>query len=247
MKTLKSFIKNQATRTPYHAIGLAHAVRFALAGRAQLARWTRRRDFFLDPTVKVTGWRSVSFGPNCAIGRHTWLNVNHRDSDAPTLEIGANCFIGQSNFFTVGHHIRLGEYVLTASNCAFIGSSHVASNPFLPYLATGTTDTDGIDIGANCFFGYGAQVIGNVRIGFGSIIGAGAVVRTDVPPLSVVVDSPARVVKRYSVVRAEWVRVEDFDNKEVLPSEQEYLEQIRQTHPQLLMPLSAAASHLANI
>lgn len=247
MTTLKSFIKSHAIRTPYRAMGMAHALRFALAARAGLARWTRRRNFFLDPTVKITGWDSVSFGPNCAIGRHTWLNVNHRSSGVPSLDIGANCFIGQSNFFTVGRHIRLGEYVLTASNCSFIGSSHVANDPFSPYLTTGTTNTDVIDIGANCFFGYGAQVIGDVRIGFGSIIGAGAIVRSNVPPLSIVVGSPARIVKRFSIAQSAWVKAENYNDHDSLPSEQEYIQQLRHTHPQLLMPLSAAASRLADV
>jgi acetyltransferase-like isoleucine patch superfamily enzyme len=38
-------------------------------------------------------------------------------------------------------------------------------------------------------------VLDGVRIGRGSVIGAGAVVTTDIPPYSIAVGVPARVVK----------------------------------------------------
>lgn len=46
----------------------------------------------------------------------------------------------------------------------------------------------------DCFIGWGAIVMMGVRIGRGSIIGAGAVVTSDVPPESVVAGNPARVL-----------------------------------------------------
>lgn len=39
-------------------------------------------------------------------------------------------------------------------------------------------------------------VIENVKIGQGSIVGAGSVVTKDVPPKSIVVGNPAKVIKR---------------------------------------------------
>lgn len=46
----------------------------------------------------------------------------------------------------------------------------------------------------NVMIGAGAKVLGPIRIGRGSIIGANAVVLHDVPPLSIVAGIPARVV-----------------------------------------------------
>lgn len=46
----------------------------------------------------------------------------------------------------------------------------------------------------NVMIGAGAKVLGPIRIGRGSIIGANAVVLRDVPPLSIVAGIPARVV-----------------------------------------------------
>jgi serine O-acetyltransferase len=51
------------------------------------------------------------------------------------------------------------------------------------------TIEDGVDIGCN------AVIIGNITIGKGAVIGAGAVVIRDVPPYSVVAGVPAKVIR----------------------------------------------------
>ncbi|MGD1942238.1 MAG: gamma carbonic anhydrase family protein [Leptolyngbyaceae cyanobacterium] len=52
------------------------------------------------------------------------------------------------------------------------------------------------DIGAGCLIGIGAIVLNGVRVGAGSIVGAGAVVTKDVPPRSLVVGLPGKVVRQ---------------------------------------------------
>jgi acetyltransferase-like isoleucine patch superfamily enzyme len=52
-----------------------------------------------------------------------------------------------------------------------------------------------VTIGEDVWLGMGAIVLPGVRIGDGSIVGAGAVVTKDVPPLTVVLGVPARVQK----------------------------------------------------
>ena len=49
-----------------------------------------------------------------------------------------------------------------------------------------------------CLIGIGAVILDGVRVGTGSIVGAGAVVSKDVPPRSLVVGIPARVVRPVS-------------------------------------------------
>jgi acetyltransferase-like isoleucine patch superfamily enzyme len=50
-------------------------------------------------------------------------------------------------------------------------------------------------IGERCFIGARAIIMPGVRIGDGSIVGAGSVVTRDVPPCSIVAGNPARVVR----------------------------------------------------
>jgi carbonic anhydrase/acetyltransferase-like protein (isoleucine patch superfamily) len=49
-----------------------------------------------------------------------------------------------------------------------------------------------------CLIGIGAIVLNGVRVGSGSIVGAGSVVTKDVPPRSLVVGVPAKVMREVS-------------------------------------------------
>jgi len=58
-------------------------------------------------------------------------------------------------------------------------------------------------IEAGSLIGIGAIVLNGVRIGAGSIVGAGAVVTKDVPPRSLVVGVPGKVLRQLSEAEAE--------------------------------------------
>lgn len=71
-------------------------------------------------------------------------------------------------------------------------------------------------IGDNVYIGTGARIIGNVHIGNNCRIGANAVVYEDMPPDSVAVQAPTRIIRksgldnRYCTVRnGRWVYFED--------------------------------------
>ncbi len=53
----------------------------------------------------------------------------------------------------------------------------------------------GIVIEDDCWLGFGVKVLDGVTIGKGSVIGAGAIVTKDIPPFSIAVGVPARVIK----------------------------------------------------
>ncbi len=74
------------------------------------------------------------------------------------------------------------------------------------------------DIGPDVWIGQGAFIKSGVKIGAGSIIGARAIVLRDVPPYSIVVGTPGRVVRsRFSEATVErllalqWWRYSIFD------------------------------------
>ena len=46
-------------------------------------------------------------------------------------------------------------------------------------------------------------------IGHNSIIGANSVVNRDIPPNSIAVGVPAKVIKKYSEIEKRWVKVND--------------------------------------
>lgn len=161
--------------------------------------------------VKFVGARGLTVGENSLIGDSSWININ--DPSQGTLTIGNNCTIGMSNFITVGGNITIGDYFLSGINCAIISSSHVIENPSIPYLKTGTTSQNKINIGDNVFFGYGVSIVGNINIGNGSVIGACAVVTKSIPAYSIAIGNPARVVKKYSFMKKKWLSVDDYNEE----------------------------------
>ena len=53
-----------------------------------------------------------------------------------------------------------------------------------------------VTVGNDVWIGTGVMVMGGVTIGDGAVIGAGAIVTRDVPPYSVVVGVPAKVIRQ---------------------------------------------------
>jgi acetyltransferase-like isoleucine patch superfamily enzyme len=108
--------------------------------------------------------------------------------------IGPRCTIGAASPIRLGDHVHLskGVYVETA------GLDFSAPLPY-PHTHKPITIEEGVWIGAD------AIVLGGVTVGAGSIIGAGAVVRHDVPPRSIVTSQPLRVRDRTGAVE-----VQDF-------------------------------------
>lgn len=209
----------------------------------------RGRGVYIHPSVHMTGSGNVFVGSYSSIGEDTWLNVNRRMKGKIEISIGENCFIGRRNFFTSGSEIRIGDYCLTAVECKFICANHVYSDPSLPYIASGLTYNSSILVGVNCFFGAGSVVIGNITVGHGSVIGAGAFVNIDVPPFSLVVGNPGRIIKRYSFSKQAWIRIDELVSDDLVdnPDEQTYLKVLRRKFPKIPMPLAAAGSSFGNI
>jgi acetyltransferase-like isoleucine patch superfamily enzyme len=59
-------------------------------------------------------------------------------------------------------------------------------------------------IGENCFIGYGAVIQAGTILGKQCIVGANSVVRGTFPDYSVIVGTPARIVKRYDEKNGKW-------------------------------------------
>ena len=58
-----------------------------------------------------------------------------------------------------------------------------------------------------CWVAANAVITSGVTIGKHSVIAAGAVVTKNIPPYSVAVGNPAKVIKKYDFEKQEWVRV----------------------------------------
>ena len=89
--------------------------------------------------------------------------------------------------------ITLGNNVHITGDCQFI--NHDGSTLILRKTVPDLEITAPIEIGDNVFIGYRSLILAGVKIGKGSIIGAGSIVNKDIPENSVAVGNPCKVIK----------------------------------------------------
>lgn len=207
------------------------------------------KNTYVDHSVQVLGLSHVAIGDNTIVSEDCWLNVNYRDPDEKHIQIGSNCYIGRRNFFSSGKQILIADYCMTGIDCKFLGSDHKFDTVMSPYISTGITSDNIIHIGYNVWLGANVTVVGDVSIGYGSIIGAGSLVTKDVPPFSVAVGSPAKVIKRFSFQKDKWVSVNSYNITEEaeIPSEQDYLDILKKKVPKILLPLQAGSKKFGDL
>ena len=98
------------------------------------------------------------------------------------IELGEQVFVGQGCSFLDLGGITIGERVMIAPKVTLITEGH----PVEPAERYDFISVAPIVIEADVWIGAAATVLPGVRIGHDSVVGAGAVVAKDVPPLTVV-------------------------------------------------------------
>lgn len=188
---------------------------------------------FIAASVQIIGLRNVRIGKNSTIGEDTLININQRKTEKVCVKIGDNCIIGRRNFIASGNYVSIGDYCLFGAECKLLGADHIYDSPFVPYITSGETREGSILIRTNCHLGSGVIVLKGVDIGYGCIIGAGTVVNCNIPPLSIVVGNPVRIIKRFDMELNAWVDAKDYKSEtdKKLLSENEYLKILKQKYP----------------
>jgi acetyltransferase-like isoleucine patch superfamily enzyme len=132
----------------------------------------------------------IEIGDNVFIGRSSVINTKNGD-----LFIGDNTNIAMNCFIQSGKSVKIGKNVLFAAYGYVIGGGdHETDRTDVPIIAQGQV-VRGITIEDNCWIGAGVKVQDGTIIGRDTIVGSGAVVTKDIPPFSIAVGVPAKVVK----------------------------------------------------
>lgn len=144
-------------------------------------------------------------GPGSVFGTH------NRIINAANVSIGRGCLFQDSIYVRAGVHgrVEIGDRVAINSFVQIYGHGGVTLGeetqlgPGTIITTTGHDYRDAgleaqftpITIGRRVWIGANVTVIGGVTIGDGAVIGAGAVVVRDVPPRTLAVGVPARVIR----------------------------------------------------
>lgn len=114
--------------------------------------------------------------------------------ESPYIKIGDNSGIG------VNAHlhgtITIGDDVMMGAECIIYTRNHNTSSVDEPMRNQGFLEEKPVVIGSDVWVGGRVIILPGVKIGKGSVIGAGSVVTKEVPEYTVVAGNPA-VVKKY--------------------------------------------------
>ena len=88
--------------------------------------------------------------------------------------------------------LTIGDRVSMAPRVMLVLSSHPNASRIRPFAPTSRGD---ITIEDDAWIGACAVILPGVTIGRGAVVGAGSVVTSDVPPLTIVAGQPAKVVR----------------------------------------------------
>ncbi|KAK9452008.1 trimeric LpxA-like protein [Limtongia smithiae] len=130
---------------------------------------------------------------------------------------GKNVYVEPPFFVDYGCNISIGDDFYSNFNATILDCSLVTIGDRVLFgpnvsILSATHDTDvqarrngveyalPITIGSDCWLGGNVTVLPGVTIGRGCTIGAGSVVARDIPPFSVAVGVPAKVVKKLDEV-----------------------------------------------
>jgi acetyltransferase-like isoleucine patch superfamily enzyme len=135
-----------------------------------------------DVRLNITTRSLLRVGNDVCLDRGVDINTAGEDC---VIEIGEGSYLGPYVCMAGPGHIKIGKHCLIASQSGLYANNHRVNG----------LSREGIEIEDHCWLGTGVKILDGVTIGRGSVIGAGSVVTKNIPPSSIAVGVPAKVIK----------------------------------------------------
>jgi galactoside O-acetyltransferase len=177
---IEAFVRALPGGTGMLARRFWYRLRFRRAGKISIARGCE----FVSP-------ESMRFDGAVGIGAGSFFAA-----DGGSIEVGDNAAFNTGVHInaSIGGAIVIGQWCIIGPNVVMrtAGHNYGDTRQFIRqqgHKAANIRIDDDVWIGAN------AVILGGVHIGQGAVVGAGAVVTKDVPPLAIAAGVPAKVIK----------------------------------------------------
>lgn len=145
------------------------------------------------------------------IGKGSAIHMDTRFYNPRNISIGEDTIIGENAVLDGREKLTIGNHVDIASEVMIYNSEHNVESEH--FSAVENVVLEPVVIEDYVFIGPKAIILPGVKIGKGSIVGAGAVVTKEVPPYAIVGGVPAKIIGErrnkdlhYKLGRAAWFR-----------------------------------------
>ncbi|NRB16071.1 MAG: acyltransferase [Rhodobacteraceae bacterium] len=179
----------------------------------------------ISPDLEIRGNGRIVIGPFASIERGVVLNTGNGETGLIHIgsrsKIKAGCLLhGYGNNIRIGHRVSIGEYsIVAAHGGVFIGDNCIFGPYILVNAASHILDGDeafrflgesalGIHIDQNVWLGARVTILDGVTISKSSVIAAHSLIREDIPPRTLSMGSPSKVVR---TLTNELYENDDFD------------------------------------
>ena len=149
--------------------------------------------------MDVVPWNKFELGTYSTIEDFSAIN-----NGVGFVIIGDRTKIGLSN--TIIGPVTIGNNIRLAQNITLSGLNHNYEDVSMPIHEQGVS-TSPIVIEDETWIGSNVVVVAGVTIGKHSVVAAGSTVTKNIPPYSVAVGNPARILKKYNHETNIWENV----------------------------------------
>ena len=109
------------------------------------------------------------------------------------ISIGSSTYINSGVHLSDAAPIVIGNHVLIGPNCSIYAACH----PLHPETRASSLECgQPVYIEDDVWLGGNVVVLPGVRIGKGSVIGAGSIVTKNIPPMSIAAGNPCKVIRK---------------------------------------------------
>ena len=159
--------------------------------------------------IRIRGRKFISVGKGFTAGFNCRLDAFPMKSEKKVIQIGSNVQINDSVHIGAIESIIIGDNVLIASKVFITDHNHgnySGTDQDSPDIkpASRQLHSKPVVIEKNVWIGEHVSILPGVRIGEGSVVGAMSLVNQDIPPYTISVGSPAKVIKKFNHNSKSW-------------------------------------------
>lgn len=146
-----------------------------------------------DVTLIARGEGGITIQSGAYLCERVYLDTE--DEDDGYIVVGERVYLGTGTTMFGHKGLEIGDDTLIAQNVTLTPYSHIFNDPTRNILGQGGHSRK-VTIGRDCYIGMRVAILYSGDIGEGSIVGAGSVVVKPIPPYSLAVGCPAKVIKK---------------------------------------------------